>query len=562
MPVKVKCPKCSKVLNAPEAARGKAVKCPGCESKVPVPAEAGAESGPMTAVKQAAKPSAGKPAVKPAPKQTTAEDDDFLSGLDLGSVEDTASRVCKKCGLPLAEEETECRKCGTDAATGGMGRKAKRREKIRLMGGADPMEFYTFVWKDSWAFIKEHKDLVLRTGLYWTVLNLGLAASLFFGVVVCERGPPKGFWFLIAFVCALAVPGWYWSLSNIIVQTVLRKEPMDRVNFDFFSAVSLGFKSYIWAYILQLTLPIPLLPLAVFPIAMIHMAMPYTYKAWVGWEMAKIFVKNLGQILYWWVVFLAVQFPVLAILGGLTYLAVAQNLVNRFAGWIYVSAKWFGGMVGADAPADIAKWMAGDMSVSCMAVTSLFAALYVTLVIAPFCFLLAAPSVFMMRATASLATHCKPRLELVMEQKRGIPCGFWVRFLAHQVDSLLVSAIIAGGGLVYYLLTLIAKPEGVMGLLQMIVAVGAILFAVWVYYAKGESGSWMATLGKKSLGIVVTDMNGNRITQKAATIRFLVKFTISGWLLNAGFIMAGLTPKKQALHDQLAKTLVVWHGDE
>jgi uncharacterized RDD family membrane protein YckC/DNA-directed RNA polymerase subunit M/transcription elongation factor TFIIS len=561
MPVKVKCPKCAKVLNAPEAARGKAVKCPGCESKVPVPAEAVAASGSLTAAKPAAKSSAGKPAARPAPKSTTADDDDFLSGLDLGSVEDTATRVCPKCGQPLMEEETECRKCGTDTMTGGMGRKAKRREKIRQMGGADPNEFYTHVWKDSWAFIKEHKDLVLRTGLYWTVLNLGLAASTFFGAVVCVNLPPKSFWIGIAVVCAMAVPGWYWSLSNIIVQSILRKEPLDRVNFDFFTAVSLGFKSYIWAYILTLTLPIPLLPLAVFPIALIHMAMPYTYKAWIGWEMAKIFVKNIGQVLYWWVVFLAVQFPVLAILGGLTYLAVSQNLVNRFAGWIYSSSKWFGGIAGVDAPQTLELWMSGEQSIMFMGVSGLFAALFVSLTIAPFCFLLAVPSVFMMRATASLATHCKPRLELVTEQKRGIPCGFWVRFLAHLVDSLLVNVIVAAGGLVYFLLTLIAKPEGFMGVLQMIVAVGAILFAVWVYYAKGESGGWMATLGKKSLGIVVTDMNGNRITLQAATIRFLVKNTISG-ILGIGFMMAGFTPKKQALHDTLAKTLVVWHGDE
>lgn len=566
MPVKVKCPKCSKVLNAPEAARGKAVKCPACESKVAVPAAGGAPAGSKAAPKAAAKPSAAKPAAKPAPKEKTSEDDDFLSGLDLGAVEDRETRVCPKCGCPLDETATECPKCGTDPMTGGKGRTAKRREKIRQMGGADPNEFYTFVWKDSWGFVKENRGLVFRTGMYWTVFNLLLAGSTFLGMKSWMAGKPPvaAFFGLVGVISAMGVPGWYWYLSNEIVRRSLAKEEMDRVNFDFFSAVALGFKSYIWMYVLSVTsifLP-GLFPLIVFPLVMVHMAMPYTYKAWIGWEMAKILVQNIGQILYWWVVFLVVELPVLAIAGGVTYFIVAQNLAQRFAGWLFASASWLNNLTGMSNAVTADQWNQGEVPFMFMAITALFATLYGTLIIAPFCFLAAGPAVFMMRATGCLAANCRPRLDLVMEQKRGILCGFWVRFLAHLVDMLLVNAIAAGGFLVYLLLTLISKPEGIMGILQMVAATGVVLFVVWIYYAKGESGAWQATLGKKSLGIVVTDLKGNRITQKAATIRFLVKFTLSGLFLNAGFIMAAFTKQKQALHDQLAKTLVVWHGDE
>lgn len=563
MPVKVKCPKCSKVLNAPEAARGKAVKCPGCESKVPVPATDGAPASGSTA-KPATKSSAGKPVAKPAPIQKTADDDDFLSGLDLGEVEDRESRICPKCGAPLDETATECPKCGTDPMTGGLGRTAKRKEKIRQMGGADPNEFYTTVWKDSWTFVKENKDLVFRTGMYWTILNLLLAGSAFMAgkMWIGDKPPVAAFFGLVATISAMGIPGWYWHLSNEIVRKSLSKEEMDRVNFDFFTAVALGFKSYIWSYVLALTLPIPVVNLLVFPLAMIHMAMPYTYKAWIGWEMCKLLIQNIGQVLYWWVVLIAVQFPVIAITSVLTYFFVAQNLALRLVNGLYSSVTWLNNLTGFSNQVSAEQWAQGDLPFGFLLLTGLVAALFATLIIAPFCFLSAGPAVFMMRATGCLAANCRPRLDLVTEQKRGILCGFWVRFLAHLVDMLLVSGIVAGGFLVFKILTFIAKPEGVMAIIQMVVAAGVVLFVVWMYYAKGESGAWQATLGKKSLGIIVTDLKGNRITQQAATIRFLVKFTISGLLLLVGFIMAGLTPKKQALHDQLAKTLVVWHGDE
>ena len=57
MPVKVRCTGCKKVLNAPDAARGKAIKCPHCQAKVRVPGEKGAAAAgkkPAAAKKGAA----------------------------------------------------------------------------------------------------------------------------------------------------------------------------------------------------------------------------------------------------------------------------------------------------------------------------------------------------------------------------------------------------------------------------------------------------------------------------------------------------------------------------
>jgi uncharacterized RDD family membrane protein YckC len=80
----------------------------------------------------------------------------------------------------------------------------------------------------------------------------------------------------------------------------------------------------------------------------------------------------------------------------------------------------------------------------------------------------------------------------------------------------------------------------------------------WLYFAKMESSEKQATIGKKAMGIYVTDVNGQRLTFGRATGRFFAKIISSMVPLYIGFIMAGFTQKKQALHDMIAGTLV-WH---
>jgi uncharacterized RDD family membrane protein YckC len=59
------------------------------------------------------------------------------------------------------------------------------------------------------------------------------------------------------------------------------------------------------------------------------------------------------------------------------------------------------------------------------------------------------------------------------------------------------------------------------------------------------------------LSIFVTDVNGQRISFLHATGRFFAKI-VSGLIpLGIGYIMAGFTQRKQALHDMIASTLVV-----
>jgi len=84
----------------------------------------------------------------------------------------------------------------------------------------------------------------------------------------------------------------------------------------------------------------------------------------------------------------------------------------------------------------------------------------------------------------------------------------------------------------------------------------AIMVIGWLYFALMESSGRQGTLGKHLLGIRVTGLDGGRISFGRATGRYFGKI-LSGMILMVGYLMAGFTDRKQALHDMLAGTLVV-----
>jgi len=92
----------------------------------------------------------------------------------------------------------------------------------------------------------------------------------------------------------------------------------------------------------------------------------------------------------------------------------------------------------------------------------------------------------------------------------------------------------------------------------MIFTLSAIsLLLKWLYYAYLESGEKQSTWGKMMLGIYVTDLSGQRITFGRASGRFFAKI-VSGLVpLWIGYIMAGFTERRQALHDMIASCLVL-----
>jgi uncharacterized RDD family membrane protein YckC len=135
--------------------------------------------------------------------------------------------------------------------------------------------------------------------------------------------------------------------------------------------------------------------------------------------------------------------------------------------------------------------------------------------------------------------------------------GFWMRFAAIFIYGLVLLPL----SIVSFGLNAASRAtddNGTKLTLAVILLVYALFTIVlrWLYFALQESSRYQATLGKRLLGIVVTDRQGNRIGFGRATGRFFGKI-LSGLTLCIGYMMAGWTQRKQALHDMLADTLVV-----
>jgi uncharacterized RDD family membrane protein YckC len=148
--------------------------------------------------------------------------------------------------------------------------------------------------------------------------------------------------------------------------------------------------------------------------------------------------------------------------------------------------------------------------------------------------------------------------------------GFWLRFLAYLIDSvlagivfgifaLLVVAIVGVG----YFRTIFESlnsedstvPAAFIALILLASAFSVLI--TWVYYAWMESSQYQGTLGKMALGLIVTDQQGRPVTFARASGRFFAKIITGMIPLGIGYIMAGFTEKKQALHDMIAGCLVL-----
>lgn len=138
--------------------------------------------------------------------------------------------------------------------------------------------------------------------------------------------------------------------------------------------------------------------------------------------------------------------------------------------------------------------------------------------------------------------------------------GFWMRFVAAVIDGILVELVVLPvGAMVGAMIGAAGYAVDMPGIgIRMVsfIVSGTIgLLGNWIYEAAMESSSKQATLGKMALGLKVTDLEGRRISFARATGRHFAKL-ISGMILLIGYIMAGFTERKQALHDMIAGTLV------
>lgn len=140
--------------------------------------------------------------------------------------------------------------------------------------------------------------------------------------------------------------------------------------------------------------------------------------------------------------------------------------------------------------------------------------------------------------------------------------GFWLRAVALLIDAALVYIVVVGAQAVAAYISgqnLVLRsdisrraPFGPGFALRL--SISTVIH--WLYFACLESSVFQATLGKMALCLKVTDLNGAPISFARATGRYFAKF-ISAIILGIGYMMAGWTARKQALHDIMAGTLVV-----
>ena len=141
--------------------------------------------------------------------------------------------------------------------------------------------------------------------------------------------------------------------------------------------------------------------------------------------------------------------------------------------------------------------------------------------------------------------------------------GFWIRFVAYFIDGIILSVIY---GPIFFLFfapamgfaALAEDTEAMLAFYSSLTGFWLFIFVFQiVYYAGMESSVYQATLGKMAIGVIVIDEDGNRISMGKGVGRFFAKI-LSGMIMYIGFIMAGFDSRKQALHDKLASTFVVY----
>lgn len=133
--------------------------------------------------------------------------------------------------------------------------------------------------------------------------------------------------------------------------------------------------------------------------------------------------------------------------------------------------------------------------------------------------------------------------------------GFWKRFFAFLIDSIIIFII--------YILSLVLlifafmndSSKYMLNIYYMLFYLFSFSLTI-LYWTIFECSSWQATPGKKALGIKVADMQGNRLSFLHSLRRNLCKI-VSNFTFYVGYVMAGFTVRRQALHDKMSSCLVI-----
>jgi len=143
----------------------------------------------------------------------------------------------------------------------------------------------------------------------------------------------------------------------------------------------------------------------------------------------------------------------------------------------------------------------------------------------------------------------------IQAQAGGIKyAGFWIRWVANFLDGIIVSffSIIPVLLIGMVLRGFSGIMEGGETFARLIVSIIGFAYFIILTYKKG------ATWGKMALGIKVIPSEKEQLSLGQVFLRETVGKFVSGIIFGIGYIMAGFTEKKEALHDKIAKTNVIY----
>lgn len=143
----------------------------------------------------------------------------------------------------------------------------------------------------------------------------------------------------------------------------------------------------------------------------------------------------------------------------------------------------------------------------------------------------------------------------------SIYAGFWRRFAAAVIDAVILLGLgTVGGGLWGFILVAVMNAASfdldTMGMVCYGSGYAITIILNWLYFTLFEASARQATPGKMILRIVVTDLNGERVSFGRANGRYWGKI-LSALSILIGYLMVAFTDKQQALHDMMAGCLVV-----
>jgi len=140
--------------------------------------------------------------------------------------------------------------------------------------------------------------------------------------------------------------------------------------------------------------------------------------------------------------------------------------------------------------------------------------------------------------------------------------GFWIRFLAIIVDSMVLYV----AGLIVFALamavfrfdfTSLMRPQlDIVRLLSFEGGLGLANLAVAACYDTWMVGRYGATLGKLACQLRIVMDDGGKVSYGRAVGRHFAKY-LSSFTLGIGYIMAGIDDEKRALHDRICNTRVI-----